>query len=94
MGDRKPMALEGIKVVDWTIWQFGPVAATMLGDMGAEVTKLGPVKLADHPIRYGETPHSIRRLAPELGEHTEEILLELGYDWPDIAQLQEKGVIS
>ena len=36
----KPHALEGIKVVDWTIWQFGPVAATMLGDLGADVVKI------------------------------------------------------
>ena len=38
--DLKPGALAGIKVVDWTIWQFGPVAATMLGDLGADVVKV------------------------------------------------------
>ena len=54
---------------------------------------LGPIKLADHPIRYSETPHSIRSVAPELGQHTEEVLLELGYDWPDIERLQDGGVI-
>ena len=54
---------------------------------------LGKVKLADHPIRYSETPHSIRSLAPDLGEHTEEILLDLGYTWDDISSLQDKRVI-
>ncbi|MCH8827440.1 MAG: CoA transferase [Chloroflexi bacterium] len=54
---------------------------------------LGPIKLADHPLRYSETPHSIRTVAPELGQHTEEILLEMGFDWEAIAGLQEKGVI-
>ena len=54
---------------------------------------LGPVKLADHPVRYSETPHAIQRLAPEHGEHTEEVLLELGYDWPDIERLHDAGVI-
>jgi crotonobetainyl-CoA:carnitine CoA-transferase CaiB-like acyl-CoA transferase len=54
---------------------------------------LGPVKMADHPIRYSETPHSIRSVAAELGEHTEEVLLELGYDWPDIVRLHDAGVI-
>ena len=34
-----PSPLQGIKVIDWTIWQFGPVAATMLGDLGADVIK-------------------------------------------------------
>ncbi len=32
--------LTGIRVIDWTIWQLGPVAGTMLGDLGAEVIKL------------------------------------------------------
>ena len=54
---------------------------------------LGSIKLADHPLRYSETPHSIRSVAPELGQHTEEVLLELGYDWPDIEGLHDSGVI-
>ena len=54
---------------------------------------LGPVKVANHPIRYGETPASIRSLAPEIGQHTEEVLLEHGYGWEDIARLQDAGAI-
>jgi crotonobetainyl-CoA:carnitine CoA-transferase CaiB-like acyl-CoA transferase len=32
------------------------------------------------------------RAAPELGQHTEEILLELGFDWDGIGGLTERGV--
>jgi crotonobetainyl-CoA:carnitine CoA-transferase CaiB-like acyl-CoA transferase len=32
--------LKGIRIIDWTIWQQGPVATTMLADMGAEVIKI------------------------------------------------------
>ena len=32
--------LDGVRVVDWTIWQQGPVAGAMMGDLGAEVIKI------------------------------------------------------
>jgi len=40
MSETTKMPLEGLLVLDWTIWQQGPVCSAMLGDMGADVIKL------------------------------------------------------
>ena len=53
----------------------------------------GEEKLVNTPVRFHQNPASIRTPAPEVGQHTEEILLELGYDWDGITDLKEKGVI-
>ena len=43
--------LEGLIVLDWTIWQQGPVCSAMLGDMGARVIKIEQRGSGD-PGRY------------------------------------------
>jgi crotonobetainyl-CoA:carnitine CoA-transferase CaiB-like acyl-CoA transferase len=44
------------------------------------------------PVQYDETPPAPAR-SPEYGQHTELILLELGYDWDEIAAGKESGAI-
>lgn len=46
------------------------------------------------PLRLSEGPSSIRRHPPENGEHTEEILFELGYSSDDIASLEANGAVK
>jgi crotonobetainyl-CoA:carnitine CoA-transferase CaiB-like acyl-CoA transferase len=52
------------------------------------------IEVVRMPIEFSATPARIRHAAPELGEHTEEVLLEHGYTWDDIAALKEKGAIG
>ncbi len=52
-----------------------------------------PVKLPAVTPKLSETPGSTRWMGPELGEHTDEVLAELGYTSADIAFLRTSGVL-
>ncbi|MFO1116634.1 MAG: CoA transferase [Beijerinckiaceae bacterium] len=53
--------------------------------------KAAPLSRA--PVRLSATPGEIRRRAPTLGEHTDEVLSSIGYDGAAIAALREKGIV-
>ncbi len=55
---------------------------------------VGPLQVLGTPVRLSRTPAEVRRPAPFLGEHTIEILHELGYDEPELAALRADGVIA
>lgn len=50
------------------------------------------VQLVASPAQFDEQPIEVER-APELGEHTELVLNELGIDWDEISALKESGAI-
>ena len=55
---------------------------------------MGQVKVCNFPVAFSETPATMQSAAPELGQHTEDVLIEeLGYDWEDIGRFQEAGAI-
>ena len=57
--------------------------------------KVGPVQMVGVPVRLKKTPGSLRAPAPELGEHTEEVLSAIGGLDPDgLQKLRDQGVIN
>ena len=53
----------------------------------------GQTKTMGFPWDLSDTPASWRRRAPRLGEHTEEVLLEIGYSQEELAKLRDEGAI-
>jgi Predicted acyl-CoA transferases/carnitine dehydratase len=58
-----------------------------------EHPRLGTIKQLGFPIKMSETPAEVRQAPPELGEHTEIILSQLGYTKEAIGNLKKDGVI-
>jgi len=71
---------------DPQVWANGYLQEVDYGD-GRKIT------LASNPVQFNETSPELRP-APEHGQHTEEILLEMGLEWEEIIALKEKGAIN
>lgn len=53
----------------------------------------GTVEMAASPLDFSATPWAVQGPVPELGQDTEVVLMELGYDWDRIERLKGDGVI-
>ena len=51
------------------------------------------INLSGPAVKFSKTPASIRRAPPKHGEHTAEVLQEVGISPDEIKKLQEQGVI-
>ena len=54
---------------------------------------LGDIELVAQPIKLSGAPFEVRSATPELGEHTDEVLAEAGYDAEQVAALRTAGAV-
>jgi CoA:oxalate CoA-transferase len=59
-----------------------------------EHPSVGPVTFTNTPVKLSRTPGGVSRLPPEMGQHTDELLTELGVDATRIKELRAQGVVS
>lgn len=55
---------------------------------------VGPVRMPRHPARFATTPATLTDGSPALGQHTDEVLAELGVTADRIHDLRERGVVA
>lgn len=58
-----------------------------------ESKELGPTTLVGQPLHLSRTPNQMVTAAPEVGEHTDDVLAEIGYSADDIAAFREQAVV-
>ena len=54
----------------------------------------GQIRMTDPPVRFAQNPSTIRKMQPQLGQHSREILLESGYSEKEIDSLSHNKVIT
>lgn len=70
-----------------------PQAAAAGAWVDVPVAEGGTARMVATPVDFSETTWAPGGAAPECGQHTEDVLLELGYDWERIGELKERGAI-
>ncbi|KAK8220680.1 CAIB/BAIF family enzyme [Phyllosticta capitalensis] len=65
-------------------------------NMVAEVehSQCGPIKLVNTPVKYSHSAPGIRTPPPTLGQHTDEVLQEVGLSKAEVKRLRSEGVVA
>jgi crotonobetainyl-CoA:carnitine CoA-transferase CaiB-like acyl-CoA transferase len=56
--------------------------------------KIGPMRALGMPAKLSESPATVRRAAPLLGQHSRQILTESGFDDTEIQHWIEQGIVE
>ncbi|KAK2687293.1 hypothetical protein QWA68_013549 [Fusarium oxysporum] len=97
---------EWVSVFDKTGLPFGPinnmerafehsqtVARDMISHVRLDAAESGEIRLIGPAVKFSRTRTSLQRAPPRLGEHTSDLLEELGIEKQEAANLKKKGVI-
>jgi formyl-CoA transferase len=104
LGFAKKTSAEWVEIMNRAGVPCGPIYRMdeVFGDaqvkhmqVAAEVAhrRLGKLRLISQPVKLSRTPAKLATATPERGEHTEEVLLELGLDAREIQQLKGEGIV-
>ena len=92
--DELVVAMIAADVPGGPVHGVGEAASAMLAVDPDWITTLDGVQLPASPIRLDGSRLTIRRAPPRLGEHTDEILGEIGLSASEIARLRAEGVVA
>lgn len=68
-------------------------ARSMVVEKSSDYAKSGSIKMIGPAVKFSETAAKVRSTAPMLGEHTDEVLSELGYSIDEVDQMRKEGVV-
>jgi crotonobetainyl-CoA:carnitine CoA-transferase CaiB-like acyl-CoA transferase len=71
-----------------------PQAAALEAFAATELPDGRPLRVVKSPVDFIGTPGAVRGAAPEIGQHTEAMLLDIGYTWDEIGVLKDAGLLG